>query len=475
MTLDLPVGCCLCVCGLAMWRRRQPAPSVLLAAAGWLWFLGGFLGAAVFAHRGPLIHLLTCYPRGRPRDRVERATVAVGYLDALVYPIGRNEAATIVLAVVVVAVTTRGYRAAQGGLRRARLTALVVSAAVLGVLAAGAVARLAGRYVDHEVLVVYEFTLIAASVVIFADARGGRWDRSAITALAIDLGHGPSGVSLRDRIAGALGDPTLSLSYVDAGGDDPIGEDGRARTPVLDAGHPVALLQHDPGVLDDPVLRGSVVALTRIALANARLQADVRERVLEVEASRRRLVSAADAERARLETELQSRVQTRLERVTVLLADLPGDAALATEAALSRDAISAFARGLHPRVLTESGLAAAIADLAAAAPVPVTVEVLDRRLDPDVETAAYFVCAEALTNIAKYAHAAHARISVRGGPGELVVEISDDGVGGADPSRGSGLTGLSDRLDVVGGTLAVDSPAGAGTRLIARIPLTGST
>ena len=246
---------------------------------------------------------------------------------------------------------------------------------------------------------------------------------------------------------------------------------GESVTTIVEAGRPVALLAHDTAVLDDPVLLESVTALTKIALANVGLQAEAQERLVEVEASRRRLIAVADAERVRLEAELQTSVQRRLERVASLLADIPDGAALATQVAMSRDAIREFARGLHPRVLTESGLAAAIAELAAAAPVPVAVSVADGPLGRDAETAAYFVCAEALTNIAKYAHAAMAQIFVRHEPGELVIEIGDDGVGGADPARGSGLIGLSDRLDIVGGTICVDSPMGGGTRLTARIPI----
>jgi signal transduction histidine kinase len=450
-------------------------------AAGVLWLLGGFVTAAVFAHRGPLIHVLVGYPIGRLRNRVQQVTVGLGYVDALLYPVGRSEIATLLLAVLVVAVTAHGYHSSRGGERRARLTPTVVAMTVLGVLAAGAAARLAGWHVDHVVLVIYELALIAASFALFVDARWGRWNRAAITTLAIDLGQASPGVSLRDQIAGALGDPTLALGYLTADGDHPIDEvgrplkidsdaPGRVVTTIVEAGRPVAVLAHDAAVLNDPVLLDSVTALTKIALANVRLQAEAEERVVEVEASRRRLVTVADAERDRLEAELQTRVQRRLERVAWLLADVPGSAGLATQVAMSRHAISEFARGLHPRLLTESGLAAAIAELAAAAPVPVAVSVADGQVGRDAETAAYFVCAEALTNIAKYAHAAKAQISVRHESGVLVVEIGDDGVGGADPVRGSGLIGLSDRLDIVGGTITVDSPTGGGTRLTARIP-----
>jgi signal transduction histidine kinase len=130
-----------------------------------------------------------------------------------------------------------------------------------------------------------------------------------------------------------------------------------------------------------------------------------------------------------------------------------------------------LARGIHPRTLTEHGLRPALAELAAAAPTPVTVGAPDDRFPPTVEASAYFVCAEALTNIAKYARAEHASIDVRHHAGRLRVEISDDGVGGADPTRGTGLRGLADRVDAVGGRLTVTSPIAGGTSVVAEIPL----
>ena len=130
-----------------------------------------------------------------------------------------------------------------------------------------------------------------------------------------------------------------------------------------------------------------------------------------------------------------------------------------------------LARGIHPAILTRSGLEPAIAALADRAPVPVRVEMeIDGRLAPAVEAAAYFVVAEALTNVARYAHAPEARVELRSDGDAIVVVVADDGVGGADLSAGSGLRGLQDRLAVVDGVLAIDSPAGAGTRLEARIP-----
>lgn len=453
-----------------------------MVATGVLWFIGGIVALAVFAHRGPLIQLLVGYPRGRARDRTERATVVLGYLAALVYPVGRSGVATIALAALVVAVAARGYRRARGARAHARLTSLTASVAVMGVLAFGAAARLLSWHVDHEVLLAYEITLIVISLVLSVDSRWRRWDRAAIAGLAVDLGQDTSGGSLRDRLADALGDPTLVLGYLAPGVDrlvDEVGRPmqidtgvpGRAITPIRDEAGLIAVLDHETGVLDDAALLGSVAALTRIALANLRLTAEVQARVVDVESSRRRLIAVADSERARLEAELQAGAQSRLEHVASLLADVPDDTlSLSALVAQTLGSLREFARGIHPRVLTESGLSPAITELASSAPVPVAVSVPGRRWQSEVEAAAYFVCAEAVTNVAKYAHATEASVRITQVPHALIVEISDDGIGGADPSTGSGLIGLSDRLDVLGGTLDVDSPDGGGTRITARIP-----
>jgi len=480
--LDALVGVSLGLAGLAIWHRRRPAPAVLLLTSAALWFAGGAVQALALAHRGPLTHFLVGYPRGRLARGAARIVVAVGYAAALAVPIGRSAVVTLVLAASVIAVTLRGYLRSRGAERPGRLIGLAASAAVWGVLCVGAGARVAGRPVDPQVLVAYEVTLIAVAMTVLIDVRYVRWSRSAITSLAVDLGRaGPR--SLRDLLAGALGDPSLVLAYPDprsgrlsdeVGRPVTIGPNPPGRTVTElhdDAGRRIAVLVHDTAVLDDPVLVASVAALTRVALANARLQAEEADRLVEVETSRRRLITVADTERARLEPELHG-VQRRLDRVATLLTPPPSTAVgLATHLVTSQDAIREFARGVHPRALIDHGLTAAISDLASRAPVPVSVDVSDGRFGSDVEAAAYFLCAEALTNIAKYAHATNACIRVTASPEELTVQVSDDGVGGAEPSAGSGLIGLADRLDVLGGRLAVDSPPGEGTRLTASLPL----
>ena len=213
------------------------------------------------------------------------------------------------------------------------------------------------------------------------------------------------------------------------------------------------------------------------------LDAELRESLEELRASRSRIVQAADDERRRLERDLHDGAQARLVALALLLrsarrrADFdPELAALLDEAQAelqtSLGELRELARGIHPAVLSERGLEPALQALAARAPVPVTLDVaLDGRLPRAHESAAYFVVSEALTNVAKYAQATHARVAVRHTNGRVTVEVADDGVGGADAAQGSGLRGLADRVAALDGRLSLDSPAGRGTHLRAEIPL----
>jgi signal transduction histidine kinase len=213
------------------------------------------------------------------------------------------------------------------------------------------------------------------------------------------------------------------------------------------------------------------------------LDAELRVRLEELRASRARLVHAGDIARRKLERDLHDGAQSRLVGLSLLLRaarNKASDPELAglleraqDELQTSLSELRELARGIHPAVLTEHGLAPALDGLAARAAVPVTLEAeTDGRLPEPVESAAYFVVSEALANVAKYAQASRADVRVRRENGRVLVEVSDDGVGGADVTRGSGLRGLADRLAALDGTLTLDSPPGRGTRLHAEIPLT---
>jgi signal transduction histidine kinase len=209
---------------------------------------------------------------------------------------------------------------------------------------------------------------------------------------------------------------------------------------------------------------------------------ELRETVEELRESRARVVAAGDAARRQLERDLHDGAQSRLVGLALLLrlarnrASDPEQADLleraSAELSASLNELRELARGIHPAVLTDRGLEPALDALVTRAPVPVTVDAgLAERLPPAVETAAYFVVSEALTNVAKYAHATHATVALRRANGHLMVEVADDGIGGASAAAGSGLRGLADRVAALDGTLSLDSPSGRGTRLRAKIPV----
>jgi signal transduction histidine kinase len=345
------------------------------------------------------------------------------------------------------------------------------------VLAVAAAGRLAEVEVGRTMLVVYDLTVCLIALGLFADLLWGGWARATVTGLVVDLGEPEASGTLRDRLARTLGDPTLAVGYAVPGGDQYVDETGRpielpaaddqqALTPVLEDGRHVAVLIHDPALLDDPALMSAVAAATRLAVSNARLQAEVREQVEEVAASRRRIVTAADEQRRRLEQELRAGASRGLSRVAELAAGI--DPELERQIASAQRELRSLARGIRPAILAERGLAEAVRELAGGG-ARVECTLTGRRLDPATEAAAYFVCSEALANVAKHARASAVGLCVSAANGFLTVEVTDDGVGGADPG-GSGLRGLADRVDALGGSLTVTSPPGGGTRVVAELP-----
>jgi signal transduction histidine kinase len=504
---DLAVGWTFIGSGLIASRRRpESRTGPLLAATGFTWFLGNFAqvgvaavawaaGHMVYLHRGPLVQLVLTYPSGRPSSRLVRGAVAVGYAAAVITPIWRSEAATILLAGLLVAVCARDYVAAVGPIRRARLIALQAAAGLSLVLAGTTAARLLlpPEEVSGPSLLVYEAALCVLATGLLAGLLVAPWQRAVVTDLVVELGEARSG-TLRGELSQALGDPSLEVGYwlpdravfVDAEGrvlSMPGPGSGRSVTTVEREGQPVAVLVHDPAVLEDPGLLEAVTSAARLAASNARLQAEVRARVVELAASRRRILAARDEERRRLERRLHDGAEARLEELAATLrrgrrsasGERTRDQLARAEDQLTRtlEELRRLGHGLHPRVLSEHGLADALAALAKDLPLPVDINVASTRLPQRVAVAAYFVCAEALANITKHAAAAHVAVAVTVGDGRVRVEIADDGVGGADPAHGSGLRGLADRVETLGGTLRVESVPGRGTRLAAEIPLGG--
>ena len=214
------------------------------------------------------------------------------------------------------------------------------------------------------------------------------------------------------------------------------------------------------------------------ALRNERLDAELRARCEDLRGSQARLVAAGDEARRRIERDLHDGAQQRLVSLALMLRmaerrhpDDPDLVRAGEELKQALQELRELARGIHPAVLTERGLEAAVAGLASRSHVPVTVTAeLDGRLEPAVETAAYFVISEALTNVSKYADATSAEVSVRQANGNVVIDVRDDGKGGADPGAGSGLRGIADRVSALDGLLEVSSPPGEGTVVRAELP-----
>ncbi|HEX5826777.1 MAG TPA: histidine kinase [Candidatus Limnocylindrales bacterium] len=342
---------------------------------------------------------------------------------------------------------------------------------------------------------------IAVAAAVLAGLLAEQASRSAVADVVGGLEDGSSIAALQAALAAALGDPSLRVLAWDAAtscyrdehempAEPPVEDDRQAVMRLGDGSRPLGIVIHDPALRDDPGLASAVRAAVRLHVENARLEAEVRRQLEDVRASRARLVEAADTERRRLERDLHDGAQQRLVGVALDVrrarARLPDGAEPALVAALEDAAtdvslaiaeLRELARGIHPSILTEGGLGPALESLAARSRIPVDLadELAGARFSPSVEATAYFVAAEGLTNAAKAADAAEVRVRAARRDALLEVEVIDDGVGGADPARGSGLRGLEDRITAIGGTLRIESEPGHGTRLLARLPVAVAT
>lgn len=294
----------------------------------------------------------------------------------------------------------------------------------------------------------------------------------------------------------ALGDPSVEILWPSGDGtwltetgtsvERPEPGPGRTVTLVMSGDVTLAAITHDPALREHPELLDAVVTILRLALQNERLEAEVREQLRTVTESRARIVAAVEEERRRLERDLHDGAQQRLVGLTLRLQEARAAAEDATaspdvrhrlaemadELAEATLELREFARGIHPAILTDEGLGPAIAGLARRSSIPVELHVdLDGRLSAPVESTAYFTVAESLTNAQRHADASQATVRLSHSGDILRVEVADDGRGGANPDRGSGLRGLSDRVRALGGDLEIESEPGQGTRVRAAIPL----
>jgi signal transduction histidine kinase len=475
-----------------------------------------------------LAHLLLTFPDGRLHSRGERWLVAMVYVVAgllqslmLMFmgydyvtfcPCPENLLFTsdnqqvhmalmdaqrvlgVGMTVGVVAVLVHRWRLASPPLRRAMGPIAVAGGATIALLGAQLLSAQAfSRSAIDTFSALQEIAFAAVPIAYLAALLHARLARGAVSDLVVALRDMPEPGRLRAVLAQALRDPSLEVvywlpkaqSYVDLTGRpvDLSAGDDKAVTEIERHGARVAALVHDPALREEPGTLEAVTAAAGLALENERLLADTRAQLEVLRESRARIVAAGDTERRRLERNLHDGAQQRLVSMSLGLGiaadkvdDDPATARQLIDGAREEltQALSELrdlAEGIHPAILTDRGLAHALERLAERAPVPVDLDVrLADRLPEPIEAAAYYVVAEALTNVAKYAQAHRARVTVSDGDGALRVEIADDGVGGADPRDGSGLRGLDDRVQAFGGRLDVDSQPGAGTRIIAELP-----
>ena len=516
--------------GYVAWRRRpENRIGLYLIANGALWLLTLLQASniAVLFTAGALTSVLAkaafaqtllAYPEGRLRSPLERVPVAAAWLDVTVLQlvaltvtplprnlllIGSNPGVSASLhsyqrwiavgasAAALVLVAAR-LRRATPPLRRALLPVVGVGLVTFALIAATAAANEAGA-IGAGVWLNY-FQIAAFGCVPLGFLAGllrSRLARFGVADLVVELGQAPAPGRLRESLARALGDDSLEVaywlpetaSYVDVDGrpvELPDDDALRSVTRIDRGGRRVAAIVHDAALDNEPQLVHAAGAAAGMALENERLQAELRATVDELRASRARIVEAAADERRRLERNLHDGAQQRLLALSfgLGLAETADDeaalrAAVADakeELAVALGELRELARGIHPALLTERGLAPALESLAARSPVPATVDVGVGRLPERVEVAAYYLVSEALANAAKHARATRLSIGVQRRGDAIEVEVGDDGVGGATSGDGSGLRGLYDRVAALGGTLFVSSPPGGGTRLTAELP-----
>jgi len=480
---------------------------------------------AAYTYNAALAHLGLAWPTGKLRSRLDRTLVIALYCwntgsavvgnffwnpkltgcrdcpANLILVHGSNDVLrvynewvvlpSLMFSMLVLIQLTRHWRAARGWSRRAMTPVLWVAVPLVALSTAQSLQANLGLPIP-ALDVIGPVLLLAGPAVFVISTLLAKTARGAIGAAIISLEPGAPPGRLRDTLAAALGDSTLQLAFPAQGGTsfadttgapvDPAapGPD-RVVTPL--PGPDSAILVHDAALEHEPSLVRLTAAAAGLALEHARLQAEVAAQLEQVRASRARIVEVGDAERRRLERDLHDGAQQRLVTLSLALAMArdraagadPAVAALiesaAKEAKEALVELRELARGIHPAVLTETGLPGAVQALIERLPVATEVTGMpSSRFPAPTEAAAYFVIAEALTNVVKHARATCARVAISEAAGRLTVEVTDDGAGGARLTDGTGLRGLADRVAAAGGVLRVESPPLGGTRLVAEIP-----
>jgi signal transduction histidine kinase len=488
---DLATGWLFIGGGFIVWRSR-PANrmGLLLMATGATWFVTTLHPPWAFLYYGPLVHLLIAHPTGRLRGRTSQVIAAFIYAVCALTTVTPLTGVGLVIGALIVGVgiVRLVETASRGG--RSTLATYALAVVVGIVLVVASAGRLVGSPVDEAGLLAYQLALAATVLSIVADVLWRASSPGVLARFVVDLGGAAEAGTLRDRLARAVGDPSLTLGYavdgetnvwVDDAGSPvrrPQQTADRSVTPIAVGGVELGFVAHDPAFVGDPSVFGMIAAAAGLAISNSATQAEIRRRLAKVDASRERLVHAADAQGRRIESALENGVDARLGRAAQLLtlaaSARPEDSHLGTvlvELAAARDRLRDFSRGVYPATLRSGGLVTAMEDLAKRSSVPVDLtRVGDARFDPAVESTLYFVCSEALANVAKHARASRVRIELTEDRIGSVLRIVDDGIGGASVSAGSGLRGLADRVEALGGSLVIDDQPGGGTGVTARVP-----
>jgi signal transduction histidine kinase len=470
------------------------------------------------------LHVYLAFPSGRLERPFERVLVGVGYFTAVgVQLVGMTlggfgpdnlleltsapdtalqllKVQLVVLsALCVVGIGVLAVRRRASGRPLRRSAGLLVDSFALGLVMiaflflSAVFGMVSGELTFETIRRVTFFVIGLAPFAFLVGLLHARLARSDVGDFLVGLRAEPSATDLRNALAQALRDPSLALvywlpdfgTYVGVDGKPvklPTADDSRSLTLIDRHGTPVAALLHDASLEDEPELLAAVTAAAGIALENTRLQVELRARLEELRGSRARIVEVADRERQKLERNLHDGAQQRLVALSLELSLLEGELAgdarakerldrARREIAASLEELRAVARGIHPAVVSAHGLGIALEQLAALSPVPVRMTVgIEERLPEALEVAAYYLVCESLANVGKYAQASSATVDVSRVNGSVLVEVTDDGIGGADTERGSGLRGLADRVEALDGRLRIWSPSGGGTRVRAEIP-----
>jgi signal transduction histidine kinase len=462
--VDFTVGALL-GCGGAWLLGRAPAAGRLGLLTAAAWFAGSLAPALVLLYRGGLLHLLLI-AGGTRRDRL---LPAAGWIAALL-PIAVGGPATAALALIVAAVAAARAGSAAAGRRQALVATSIAAAALSGVWWLAVL-----NSESRTALALLNAAAVVAASAIALSAGAGMWTRRA-AARVIDLGAGP-GRPVAAQLARALADPALQVRYgvpgigwVDERGlpvPAPDGSGAITRAAVPGGGE-VALLHGTAGP-GDPRLAEAAAAAAALALDSARLEAAVQTQAADVRASRRRLLTVGDAERQALERRLSEGPLARLRRVDRLLGDQTAGLREELHAAIAE--LADLGRGLYPPELARADLVKALEQMAGRSPLPTSVEITGdpQQLSDELRATTWFICSEALANVGRHSAATQATITIRIDPAALVVEVRDNGRGGATATRG--LRGLADRVAAGGGAFTLSSPTGGPTVVRAHLPL----